>query len=91
MSGQRPQLVTNNTACSGLPREDQLGVWRLLEWGRSCVLVHVSLVWPHHFKADVSNGFHVKRNPRKALAVCTASPWHGSSGAAENALVGSHS
>lgn len=88
MSGQRPQLVTNNTACSGVSQEDQLGVWSGVQ---AVFLCSVSLVWPRHFKADISNGLYVKRNPRKALAVCTVCPWHGSSGTAENALVGSHS
>lgn len=59
--------------------------------GEAVSLCSGSLVWPRHFKADVSNGFYVKRNPRKALAACTGCPGHGSNGAAENALLGSHS
>lgn len=37
---------------------------------------------PQHFKAGLSSGFYVERNPRKALAVCSQSVAC-SSGAAE--------
>lgn len=84
--GQRPQLVTNNTAyqlriswgcrdCQSLCRSCVLmscerGVTTWLFRGKDLSIL-LNMHLPHHFKAEASNGFHVERSPSQVLPVWT--------------------